>query len=115
MKHFKFFLKGEYTNTNSTKMKESDEAKVESNENKPIKETSLTENNLLNREPKRYKVKSKTELITLEKEEENEPEKIETKKQIITTSNNKPLSDNDVENNVNSSSGLGVGMSIQER
>lgn len=96
-------------------MKENDEAKVESNENKSTKETTLTENNLLNREPKRYKVKSKTELITLEKEEENEPEKIETKKQMITTSNNKPLSDNDVENNVNSSSGLGVGMSIQER
>ena len=96
-------------------MKESDEAKVESNENKPTKETTLTENNMLNREPKRYKVKSKTELITLEKEEENEPEKIETKKQMNTTSNNKQSSDNDVENNVNNSSGLGVGMSIQER
>jgi hypothetical protein len=116
------------------KMKENDEVKVDPTDTKLspsnlIKDTALSENNLLNREPKRYKVKSKTELITLENEEaSNEPVKQETKKLInitasstTTTSTNnttgasKALSDNDVDNNANNSTGLGVGMSIQER
>ena len=114
-------------------MKENDEAKVESTDTKSspsnlIKDAALSENNLLNREPKRYKVKSKTELITLENEEASqEPVKLETKKQInitasstaTTTTNttgaSKALSDNDVDNNANNSTGLGIGMSIQER
>jgi len=118
------------------KMKENDEAKVESTDTKSspsnlIKDAALSENNLLNREPKRYKVKSKTELITLENEEASqEPVKQETKKHInitasstaTTTTNttnttgaSKALSDNDVDNNANNSTGLGIGMSIQER
>ena len=99
-------------------MKESEEAKIESNDTKstsPPKDTSLPENNLLNREPKRYKVKSKTEQITLENEEANEPVKPDVKKIINTTSNNKTASDNDADTNANNSTGLGVGMSIQER
>jgi len=99
-------------------MKENEETKVETAEKTFSKEVNIETSS--NREPKRYKEKSKTESITLDNEEVSDvvvvaPQEAAKSSTVKTT--NKSTSDNDADNNnsASNSTGLGVGMSIQER
>ena len=98
-------------------MKDNEEAKVDTSTDKTsLFNKEANNGNLSNREPKRYKVKSKTELITLDNEETNQGAHQEASNISIKKNINKNSSDNDADNNnASSTANLGVGMSIQER